>query len=106
MSTARESANAIKSIGDANLPEIVTIMSDFVHAGDVDGILAFRLRFVEELINEASEMDRPDIRVRRIKGAQWQLGAKMHHLEGKEAAKFVMDNFWSGVEFTNINWKG
>ena len=101
-------ADAMESISDASVPLVALAINQYVEAGDLQGLLAFRDRFVAELIEEAAEMDIPDIRVRRIKGEQWKMKMHMQRMQmtDDEALRYIQSNFWEGGQFTSPQWSG
>ena len=100
--------DAMESIMDASVPYVALAIAQYVDAGDIQGLLAFRDRFVEELIEEAAEMDIPDIRVRRIQGEQWKMKMHMQRMQmpDDEALRYIQSHFWEGGQFVSPAWTG
>lgn len=98
--------DAIESVQDSNMIIIGTAIGQLVEARDAKRLLALRLKLVDELLDDAAEMDIPDVRSRRIKGDQWKIGAAMHHMNDEAVVKYLQDHFWDGAQYTSPKWTG
>lgn len=98
--------DAIECVQETHIQILAVAINQLVDARDVERLMALRLKLVEELCNEAAEMDIPDVRVRRIRGEQFKLDARMSTMTDEEAVKHIQNNFWLGAQFTAKDWNG
>lgn len=88
----------VERILDIPVVHVASILVDFEDKRDLDGLMAFRLRYLNELIEIAEEMSVPDRRIRRIRGEQWKLGVKVASMPKQDALRHLSQRFWTGTE--------
>ena len=98
--------DAIENIQETHIQILGIALDQLAKARDLDRLLKLRLKLVDELCDEAADMDIPDVRVRRIRGEQFKLGARISGMNDEDAIEYIRNNFWVGAQFTVRDWKG
>ena len=76
------------------------IMTEYVSAEDLEGLMELRKELVEEYVAAAMRYDDAEYRIRRIRGEQWKLEMRIGREPDRNSQIIELYMFfWAGGEF-------